>query len=923
VLLEGLKLPLYDSDGAYQGDQFTNNPAWVLLDMLQRAGWRTEEIDMASFAVAAAYCGEKIPAKDLNGNDILISRFACNLVLQKRRSAGDAIRGIRNAARLYLTYGTEGRLQLRVENTLALQQSTKPEWSNSQDPLDGGWPNYEFGDGSNGFSSILRRENGEPSVRVWSRSTADTPNRFAVEFQDELNGYQQDSFEIVDAEDAARAGQEIAAGLSALGIPNFDQAARMAKFNLDRSIEGNSYVDFETSVRGLGLRPGDLISLTYLKEGFERQPFRVLKMTPSLNYRTVTVTAQIHNDAWYTDTNGRVPGEGGREPGGRIGLPRPLVGDRVDEDGEIQFTLTESAQEGSDGSIAAEVTIGFTPPGRVQTGAPAIPLLSLAATIGTGGTLAGGQTLYYAISAVDAAERESGLSFLVRASIPTAEETNSVTLRGLSFGPGTASFRVYRGTSPSQLFRIASDRAVANTFCDTGLAKQLAGPPDPSFDHANFYWRLEMQPEYAATLHNTDTIGNDTLQMPVNAYRGMMARITRGLGAGQERAVLANTATTITVSAPWDVVPDATSSFAIGEAGWHSGAAARTSPVQFEIPNRAGAVVQIVGRAANVSGQEAPYELSTVTRWVIGGSGGGDADVPPAPVFTLSLSPGRPGTIELSGVGFADLTNTQTATAGSLTLHYWNELELPNSLRLAAPVGLADTLIDLTAVGNANPGTILQIEAEVLEVEAVLNGGMRYQVARALHATAAANHAADTSVYPLMQAVVIVPFARDFFGSPACGDWSYPIALPNVRVASAELFVTNSVGPGAAGAIALTQSLDNGLRTLAGGQYSLQVDGFLAIQTGAVPDLVVEAPHAVRDIYAIVKEAPEGGPLQMQLNYNGNAYCSLTIAEGNKISNVVRGFGLPFLDAGALIGMDITSVGLNAPGADLTVIIRL
>ena len=107
-----------------------------------------------------------------------------------------------------------------------------------------------------------------------------------MEFQDELNGYQQDSFELVDVDDVARAGQEIASGLTALGIPNFDQAARIAKFNLDRSIGGNTYVDFETSVRGLGLRPGDLISLTYLKEGFERQPFRVLKITPGLNYRT-------------------------------------------------------------------------------------------------------------------------------------------------------------------------------------------------------------------------------------------------------------------------------------------------------------------------------------------------------------------------------------------------------------------------------------------------------------------------------------------------------------------------------------------------------------------------------------------------------------------------------------------------------------
>ncbi|HWB95684.1 MAG TPA: hypothetical protein VG672_03255, partial [Bryobacteraceae bacterium] len=33
VLLDGLKLPSYEADGSYAGDAFTNNPAWVILDL--------------------------------------------------------------------------------------------------------------------------------------------------------------------------------------------------------------------------------------------------------------------------------------------------------------------------------------------------------------------------------------------------------------------------------------------------------------------------------------------------------------------------------------------------------------------------------------------------------------------------------------------------------------------------------------------------------------------------------------------------------------------------------------------------------------------------------------------------------------------------------------------------------------------------
>jgi hypothetical protein len=925
VLVQGMKLPQYTADGSYAGDQFTNNPAWILLDILQRSGWSLDEIDAASFAATAEYCSEEISVNDLYGNTIMLPRFQCNLVLRKRRTAADIIRGIRNGSRLYLTYGNGGRLQLRVENNLALQQPEKLAWSNSGQILDGGWPSYEFSDGSDGYSGILRKANGEASIRVWSRSTIDTPNRFAVEFQDALNAYQQDSFSLVDVEDVERAGQEITGALTVLGIPNYDQAARITKFHLDRSIQGNTYVEFETSVKAFGLRPGDLISVTYLKEGFERQPFRIAKIAPGMNYRTAMITAQIHKDDWYSDTNGQAGGDGGGwRPGSGLGLPRPLIGSVTDADGDIQFDIAESTLSGSDGSIAVQINVGFIAPHGPQAGGPRIPLLSLAPTVSSdGGTLAGDETLYYAMAAVDVAAQESRLSFIVRAVIPPGTSTHTVTLSGLSFAPEVTGFHVYRGVNPAQLFRIASDQPVSATFTDSGLAKQLTAPADPNYEHANFYWRLELQPEYAATLHTSTSIGNSALQMPVNSYRGMAVRITRGKGAGQERSVSSNTETVLALTSKWDIEPDATSSFVIAEAGWHFGAATKTSPVQFEIPNRTGAVVQIVGRAANVNDQEPPYELSTVTRWVVGGAGGGDTDVPPAPVFALELSPGRPGTLEFGGIAFTDLTNTHTVTAGNLTMYYWDELRgLPVHVVTTA-IGPADTLLDLNLAGTAAPGSLVQVEDEIMRVDEVLSAGSTYRLSRGIHHSVAAAHAVSVSVYHLQQRVIIVPFARAFFGSPYSGNWSYPIHLPNVRLASAELFLINSAGNGAVGSISVTQTTDSGLRTLSGGQYSMQIDGFLAVETGAAPDLMVEAPHAVRDVFAIVKQAPAGAPIQLQLKYNGAAYCGLTIPAGSTVSNTVKGLGLRFVDENGRISLDVTDVGTSSPGSDLSVIIRL
>src|SRR5207302_1684529 len=137
------------------------------------------------FAAAAVYCDELIPTKDLYGNAIAIPRFQCNLVVETRRSAAEVAKGIRKGSSLMLAYGQSGLLELRVENTLALQQGTLPDGSNSTEGLNGGWPAYEFSDGSAAFSGILRKANGDPAIRLWARNGADIANRLTAEFQDE------------------------------------------------------------------------------------------------------------------------------------------------------------------------------------------------------------------------------------------------------------------------------------------------------------------------------------------------------------------------------------------------------------------------------------------------------------------------------------------------------------------------------------------------------------------------------------------------------------------------------------------------------------------------------------------------------------------------------------------------------------------
>jgi hypothetical protein len=138
----------------------------------------------------------------------------------------------------------------------------------------------------------------------------------------------------------------------------------------------------------------------------------------------------------------------------------------------------------------------------------------------------------------------------------------------------------------------------------------------------------------------------------------------------------------------------------------------------------------------------------------------------------------------------------------------------------------------------------------------------------------------------------------------------------------------NAFGNGLVGALSFGATADQGLRTLSGGQISIQVEGYLAIEDNAAPAFVVDHAHSVRDVSAVVRQAPDGGPIELRVRVNSSEYCTLTIAEDETESSlpVFQGFGKAPLGAGDRISLDVVSVPGSAntlPGRDLTVTIRL
>jgi hypothetical protein len=928
VLMRGLRLERFDAVGGSLGFSYSNNPAWVLLDILRRSGWKLSEIDVTTFATAAAFCDQTIAATDNQGNPISKERFRCNLVIRSRRTAADVIRGVRNGARLQLTYRQDGSLAVYVENSVLLQQPTKPEGSNAPAALNGGWPAYVYTDGSDPAvpSAILRQADDSPALRLFSKPIADSPNRFSIEFADEFNEYQQDSLELVDTDDIARTGQEITGRLVADGLPTYDQSARIMKFFLDRSIKGNRFIEFETSVKGVGQHVGDLIAVTYVKEGLFNQIFRILKIQPGPNYRTVRITAQVHDDAWYNDTNGQLTLVPPTRPQSKAstGTPVSLYGYEYDEYGDQVFAIEEFVSSGSDGAILTEIEVGFNAPEAGRSVVASVPIVDLQPTVlATGGTLVGGETFYYTLTAIDADGLESNPSFVVRAVTAAGGATHSVQLTGLGFSVDTVAFNVYRGDLPTRLHRIAAAQAVATSFADDGLAEDVAGAPDPRYDHANFYWRIEDTEEDFASVFGPDSIGSSSLALTIDGLIGHSVRIIRGKGAGQERAVTNNTATDVSVVPKWELEPDPSSVFVVSENTWHFGGRARSSPARFAIPNLGGRVVQVTGRAANAQNIESLEGLAIVTRWRIGGGELGVVDRNPPPVPGFSTNVLGDGNVLFSGLGFTVLEDTQTISAGRFTVHYRDELNGPGQLLLSAGVDEFTMVLPLGQVGFALPGDLVQVDREIVRVDDIHPDGLAYMVTRGACRSFAVSHAAGEPVYRLARRTETAAFPRGIFGTPAAAEWSHVAWMPGLRIACVEAIVTNSLGDSPVGTENYSELIDRGLRTLHGGQFNLQYEGPLAILSDAAAHVTVQENLAIHDCFAHLKQAPTGADVVIEILQNTTAIATLTILTGQTTSGVLNGSELPILQESAQLWLNITSVGTDFPASDLSLTIRV
>lgn len=244
-VVDGLKVPIWN--GSKWDVQYTNNPAWVLLDFLRSkrygVGIEDDRIDFASFATEAAYCDDMVP----DGNGSQEPRFRLDYTIDYEAPSLDVIEDMLATFRAYLLY-SDGKLRLKVEKSEV--------------------PVHAFG-----MNNIVHG-----SFTYSKASRKDIPNRVVAEWVDPQADYERVETAYDNEIDQDRRGEVYSRTVTLLGVTRPGQAGRMARFYHDSAYWANTFCEFRVGIDALHCEVGDVVQVSHDVPGWEQKLFRILEI---------------------------------------------------------------------------------------------------------------------------------------------------------------------------------------------------------------------------------------------------------------------------------------------------------------------------------------------------------------------------------------------------------------------------------------------------------------------------------------------------------------------------------------------------------------------------------------------------------------------------------------------------------------------
>ena len=270
AIIQGRKVSTFDGSSNETTGQFSDNPAFCLLDYLRNErfgkGIPLTDIDIPSFFSASQVAVTQVTP--FSGGS-QINLFDCNAVIDTGQKLIDNTRTILKGMRGFLPY-TQGKYKLIIETT-----------------------------GSSVLT--LNEDNIIGGIQVSSSRKNEKFNRVQVNFVNPDKNFQSDTI-VYDTDHSTLKtadGGFLQEGVVDLPtITNPYQALEFGEIVLKRSRD-NLGLQLTANYQAMNLAIGDLVAVTHSITGFSSKVFRVMGMAINPSFE-VSLSLIEHDDSWYT-----------------------------------------------------------------------------------------------------------------------------------------------------------------------------------------------------------------------------------------------------------------------------------------------------------------------------------------------------------------------------------------------------------------------------------------------------------------------------------------------------------------------------------------------------------------------------------------------------------------------------------------------
>jgi hypothetical protein len=268
AIVTGRLVRVYSTPTTYTV-QYSNNPAWCILDFLicyNGIGLDVSQIDIQSFINAAEYCDELITNQDGTKQ----KRFTLNYILDEKKSHLDWLVDMMRTCSAYPTY-QNGIYGMMVEQPGSVEQV---------------------------FDETCMNE-----LSIWWSPLEEIPDIVHIV-------YVEPAYEYAKIAAQARMQSYIRKSpftkeVDIYGITNFSQASRLAWFYLNQATTTTMWCKFKTDRRGIMRTIGDIIALNDYVMNFTGKQFRIMQMSEAED-DAIEITCREYNSELYNDNFGSV-----------------------------------------------------------------------------------------------------------------------------------------------------------------------------------------------------------------------------------------------------------------------------------------------------------------------------------------------------------------------------------------------------------------------------------------------------------------------------------------------------------------------------------------------------------------------------------------------------------------------------------------